>query len=208
MKIVDNIIKGKDCNIDEGVILGYAPGRKVKDTSLSLGEGANIRSGTVIYGGSQIGKNLETGHGVVIREENKIGDNFNIWNNSTVDYGCVIGNNVKIHCNVYIAQYTTIEDNVFIAPGTGISNDPHPLCSTCMKGPTIKRGARIGVNVTLLPGITIGERALIGAGSVVTRDIPPDSVVVGNPGRVTKSIYDLECKSGMKERPYFREECE
>jgi acetyltransferase-like isoleucine patch superfamily enzyme len=208
MKIVDNIIMGKNCHIDEGAVVGYAPGRKVDDTSLIIGDDAHIRAGSMIYGGSVIGRNIETGHGAVIREENHIGDNFRIWNNSTVDYGCVIGSNVKIHCNVYIAQFTTIEDDVFIAPGTSIANDLHPLCTACMKGPTIKKGARIGVNVTILPRVTIGERSLIGAGTTVTEDVPPDSVMVGNPGRVIRSIYDLKCRCGIKERPYLREECE
>jgi len=72
-----------------------------------------------------------------------------------------------------------------------------------MKGPTIKKGARIGVNATLLPGITVGEDSLVGAGAVVTRDVPPRSVVVGNPARVTKTIDELECKAGVKEKPYM-----
>ncbi|MCD4785658.1 MAG: N-acetyltransferase [Candidatus Eremiobacteraeota bacterium] len=183
-------------------IVGYAPGRKIEDTALKVGNDAVIRAGSIIYGGSVIGENLETGHGAVIREENRIGDGLRIWNNSTIDYGCFIGNNVKIHCNVYIAQFTTIEDDVFLAPGVMVANDFHPLCSRCMKGPTIKKGARIGMNVTILPRVIIGEKSLIAAGAVVTGDVPPCSVVVGNPGRVTKSIYDLECKTGIMERPY------
>lgn len=202
MKLVDKIIMGSNCVVDDMAIVGYAPGRKIGDTALRLGNDAVIRAGSVIYGGSVIGENLETGHGVVIREENRIGDKFRIWNNSTIDYGCVIGNNVKIHCNVYIAQFTTIEDDVFMAPGVMVANDLHPLCSRCMKGPTIKKGVRIGINVTILPGVIIGEKSLIGAGAVVTGDVPPCSVVVGNPGRVIKSIYDLKCKTGIMERPY------
>jgi len=202
MKLADNISIGRNSNVDEGVIIGYLTGRSIKDTSLKIGDNAKIRAGSVIYGGAVIGHNLETGHGAVIREENKIGDNFSIWNNSTIDYGCVIGNNVKIHCNVYVAQFTTIEDDVFLAPGVVISNDPHPICTVCMEGPTIKKGARIGVNATLLPAVIIGENALVAAGAVVTKDVPPCSVVVGNPARVTNSIYELECKSGLRDKPY------
>lgn len=202
MKLVPNIQMGENCEFDETAVVGYAPGRQIEDTSLILGANAKVRAGSIVYGGSRIGSNLETGHGAVIREQNTIGDNLRIWNNSTIDYGCVIGSNVKIHCNNYIAQYTTIEDDVFMAPGVTIANDPHPLCMACMKGPTIKKGARIGVNATILPGITIGENSLIAAGAVVTKDIPPNSVVAGNPGRVTKTIFELECKTGMKEKPY------
>jgi len=108
---------------------------------------------------------------------------------------------VRIHNNVYIAQFTTIEDEVFIAPGVSVANDPHPICTLCMKGPTIKRGARIGVNVTILPHITIGEYALIGAGSVVTRSVPPRAVAYGNPAKVMGYVDSLRCPLGIAE-PY------
>lgn len=188
--------------IDPGVILGYQTGRRIEDVSLHIGQDARIRSGTVIYAGSRIGAGLQTGHHVVIREQNTIGDELNIWNSSTIDYGCEIGSKVKIHCNVYIAQYTILEDNVFLAPGVTTANDPHPLCGLCMRGPTIKQGARIGVNVTLLSHITIGEGALIGAGSVVTKDIPPYVVAYGNPARPVKSVDELPCQFDKVDRPY------
>ncbi|MGD9030877.1 MAG: acyltransferase, partial [Anaerolineae bacterium] len=143
------------------------------------------------------------GHNVVIREENTIGDGLNIWNSSTIDYGCVIGDSVKIHSNVYVAQFTTLEDDVFLAPGVTIVNDPHPLCGLCMRGPTIKRGARVGANVTLLAHITIGEGVLIGAGSVVTTDIPAHTVAYGNPARPIKAVDELTCPFGLVERPYM-----
>jgi acetyltransferase-like isoleucine patch superfamily enzyme len=181
--------------IDESVILGYPTGRPVSDQTLSIGEGAHIRSGTVIYVGSTIGRHLQTGHNVVIREENSIGDDVGIWSNSVIDYGCRIGNNVKIHNNVYVAQFTTIEDDAFLAPGVSIANDMRPLCAECTHagGPTIKRGARIGVNVTILPTVVIGEYALVGAGAVVTKDVPPGAVVYGNPARVYTTVDELTC---------------
>ncbi len=197
---------GEGCDIGPGAIVGYRTGRPIADHRLVLGPGAVLRSGTVIYGGATIGAGLQTGHNVVIREENRIGDNFQIWNNSTVDYGCVIGNHVKIHCACYIAQYTTIEDEVFFAPGVIVANDPFPVHAEIMRGPTIKRKARIGVNVTLMPYITIGENSLIGGGSVVTKDIPANSVAYGSPAKVVKSIYDLEPKYGLTEPPYPRDE--
>lgn len=188
--------------VDDGVLLGYLTGRRIEDMALVIGPYARIRSGTVVYAGSRIGARLQTGHGVVIREQNAIGDDLSIWNNSTIDYGCVIGSGVKIHCNVYIAQYTTIEDEVFLAPGVAIANDLHPLCTRCMRGPTIRRQARIGVNVTLMPHIIIGESALIGAGSVVTRDIPDRAVAYGNPARVVKMVDELVCSEGLVDQPY------
>ncbi|MBI4712290.1 MAG: N-acetyltransferase [Planctomycetes bacterium] len=196
---------GKGYQIEKGVVVGYKPGRTIADPVLRIGKSAHIRSGTVIYGGSTIGANLETGHNVVIREENRIGDNFAVWNNSVIDYGCQIGHNVKVHSNVYIAQFTTIEDNVFIAPGVSIANDLHPGCAfskKCMRGPVIKKGAQIGVNATILPFITIGAGAVIGSGSVVTKDVPPHSVACGNPARVIKKTKDVRCVTGLTKKPY------
>jgi acetyltransferase-like isoleucine patch superfamily enzyme len=193
---------GRNKKFDKNVIVGYNPDRKIADKSLHIGDFAHLRSGTIIYLGSKIGDKFETGHNVLVREENKLGNNVSIWSNSVIDYGCNIGNNVKIHANVYVAQFTTIEDEVFIAPGVTIANDPCPVCTKCMKGPTIKRGAKIGVNVTLLPHITIGEFSLIGAGSVVTKDIPAYSLAYGTPAVVIKKVTDMKCKTGIIERPY------
>lgn len=194
---------GNDYHAEENVVVGYKPGRAVDDLTTVLGSGFYLRTGTVIYAGSRIGKRLETGHNVVIREQNIIGDHLSIWNNSVIDYGCKIGHRVRIHNNVYVAQYTTIEDDVFLSPGVTIANDPHPICTLCMKGPTIKKGARVGANATLMSHITIGEFALIGAGSTVVDDVPPKSVVVGNPAKVIKNVNDLTCPFGIVDHPYL-----
>lgn len=199
------IILGKDAKVDDGVKLGYLTGRKIKDHTLRIGDGACIRTGTVIYGGTTIGDGLATGHNVTIREENEIGDDFQVWNCTTIDYGCKIGSGVKIHCNCYIAQFTVIEDKAFMAPGVTIANDIHPGCEfsvNCMRGPHIEEGVEIGVNVTILPFVRIGAHSVIGSGAVINKDIPPGSVVVGNPGRVICSIHDLNCQSGLTDKPY------
>jgi acetyltransferase-like isoleucine patch superfamily enzyme len=201
------VLLGDSVIVEEGVLLGYKPSRG-KNHILTIGDGAHIRTGTIIYLGSRIGRNLETGHNVVIREENNIGDNFCIWNNSVIDYGCEIGNNVKIHNKVYIGQFSIIEDDVFIAPGTTFANDMHPGCPDsheCMRGPSVRRGAQIGVNCTLLPRVEIGECSLIGAGSVVTKDIPARVVAYGNPARVICRIEDVTCSSGLRAKPYIIE---
>jgi len=186
--------------LDPRAVVGELPGRKIADLTLSIGPHAIIRSFSVIYAGSRIGAHLETGHGAVIREENRIGDDFSIWNNSTVDYGCVIGSRVRVHTGVYIAQFTVIEDDVFLAPGVMIANDRHPICRDCMRGPTIKRAARVGINATLLPEIVVGEAALVGAGAVVTRDVPARAVVVGNPARVVGTVDQLTHSRSYLER--------
>lgn len=205
IKFGENLIK------DENVIIGKKTQRNINATDLNIGNDATINSGTVIYLGSKIGNNFKTGHNVVIREEVEIGNHVSIWGNSTVDYGAKIGDRVKIHTGCYVAQYTRIEDNVFMAPGVIIGNDLHPGCEfsyECIKkfAVVIKEGAQIGINVTILPGVIIGANSLVGAGAVVTKDVPDHSVVVGNPARVTKKTSEIECPlpEKNKHKPYKR----
>jgi acetyltransferase-like isoleucine patch superfamily enzyme len=178
---------------DQGVLAGY-PMSRTGAGPLVLGAGARLRSGTVLYDGTTIGRRLATGHGVVIREGCEIGDDVSVWSNSVIDYGCRIGNRVKIHCNCYVAQYTELEDDVFLAPGVTAANDLYPgdrRSAQRMAGPKIGAGAQIGVNVTILPFVRIGTGALIGAGSVVTRDIPAAVVAFGNPAVPRRLVAEL-----------------
>ena len=159
-----------------------------------LGGGSHLRSGTVLYDGSRIGPGLETGHHVVIREDCVLGEHVSIWSNAVIDYGCRIGDRVKIHANCYVAQFTEILEDAFLAPGVTIANDLYPGqagSADVMSGPWIGPGAQLGVNVTVLPFVRIGEGCLIGAGSVVTRDIAPGLVAFGNPARVHGRVSSL-----------------
>jgi acetyltransferase-like isoleucine patch superfamily enzyme len=184
---------------DADVIVGYGTGRHAA-RPFSIGRDARLRSGTVIYGGSRIGDRLETGHGVVIREGTVIGDDVSIWSHTVVDYGCVIGDRVKIHCNCYVAQFTEIAQDAFLAPGVTIANDLYPGLSASaerMEGPRILEGAQIGANVTILPYVTIGEGAMIGAGAVVTKDIPGGMLAYGCPAvpvRRVDGLGDIEAR--------------
>ncbi|GAB3412236.1 acyltransferase [Flindersiella endophytica] len=184
--------------VDDNVVIGYPVGRGAGSGQaappLVLGPGARLRTGTVLYDGSVIGIRLETGHGVVIREECRLGDHVSVWSNTVIDYGCRIGNRVKIHTGCYIAQFTVLEDDVFLAPGVVIGNDLYPGnedSARLMAGPTIEKGAQIGVNVTILPYVKIGAGALIGAGSVVSRDIPAGMVAFGNPAKPRRPVEEL-----------------
>lgn len=183
--------------LDDNVVIGYPVGRGMgsgQAAPLVLGPKARLRTGTVLYDGSVIGTHLETGHGVVIREECEIGDDVSVWSNTVIDYGCKIGNRVKIHTGCYVAQFTVLEDDVFLAPGVVIGNDLYPgneESARLMAGPTIEKGAQIGVNVTILPYVRIGAGALIGAGSVVSRDVPAGMVAYGNPAKPRRPVDEL-----------------
>lgn len=193
---------------DDGVVVGYPPDRGA-GRPLVLGAGARLRSGTVLYDGSTIGRRLQTGHGVVVREGCEIGDDVSIWSNSVVDYECWLGNRVKVHCNCYVAQFTELEDDVFLGPGVTIANDLYPgnqQSAELMTGPRIGAGTQVGVNVTILPFVQIGAGALIGAGSVVARDIPAGVVAYGNPAvphRAVADLPDLEARLATETRPRY-----
>ena len=177
---------------DDGVIIGYPVSRS--NRPLVLGSGARLRSGTVLYDASRIGPDFETGHGVVVREDCEIGAHVSIWSNTVIDYGCRIGNHVKIHANCYVAQFTLLDDDAFLAPGVTIANDLYPgdkRSAKLMTGPHIGAGAQIGVNVTILPFVRIGAGAMIGSGSVVTRNIPAGVVAYGNPAVPHRLVADL-----------------
>jgi acetyltransferase-like isoleucine patch superfamily enzyme len=191
-----------DFLLDDDVLLGYPPSRN-SDPGLTLGPGLRLRSGTVVYAGSRIGRRFETGHHVVIREQNRIGDDVSVWSNTVIDYGCVIGDRVKIHSNCYVAQCTEIEQDVFLAPGVTLANDLFPgskESARLMGGPSIGMGAQIGVNVTILPYVRIGRGAIIGAGSIVTKDIPDGKIAYGVPAVAVRDRADVDVKARVMER--------
>lgn len=184
------VLGAEGLRADDGVTVGYKPERDAPGP-LVLGRDARLRSGTVVYGGSAIGARLSTGHNVVVREECSLGDDVSVWSNTVVDYGCRIGDRVKIHSGCYIAQFTEIDDDAFLAPGVSIANDLYPgstASAAAMRGPHIGRGAQIGVNATLLPYVRIGAGAIVGAGSVVVDDVAPGVIVVGSPARTTRDV--------------------
>jgi acetyltransferase-like isoleucine patch superfamily enzyme len=188
--------------LDDDVVLGY-PASRQSDPRLVLGPGARIRSGTVLYAGSRIGSRFETGHHVVVREQNRVGDDVSVWSNTVIDYGCVVGDRVKIHCNCYVAQFTEIEHDAFLAPGVIIANDLFPGfedSARVMRGPSIGAGAQIGVNATILPYVRIGEGAIIGAGSVVTRDVPDHTIAYGVPAVPMRDVRDLPVRERVLDR--------
>jgi len=160
------------------------------------------------------GKNVKLRHFVVIEEDCEFGENCFIGNNTTIRSGCkfgdrcVIGHSVVFEANGKFGQHVTInaqchmtqgiivEDEVFFGPGVITMNTKH-ICygrkiPKIYSPPLIKRGARIGGGSRILPGVTIGENALVGAGSVVTKDVPPRMIVIGVPARVIRNVPEDE----------------
>jgi acetyltransferase-like isoleucine patch superfamily enzyme len=184
--------------IDDYVALGVCPPGRVF-SKLIIGDNAVIRSHSVIYAGTKIGKDFQTGHGVLIREENIIGDSVSVGSHTVIERENRIGNAVRIHSNCFIPEFTIIEDKVWIGPCVTILNILHPPCprfEDCARSVHIKKNAKIGGNVTVGPRVTIGQNSLIGMGSVVTADIPDNVLAFGNPARVVKPITELTCELG------------
>ncbi len=171
------------------------PFRGGEDAETRFGDNAVIRSHSVIYAGNRIGRNFQTGHGVMVRELNQIGDNVSIGTHSIVEHHVVIGNGVRIHSNVFVPEYCILEDECWIGPAVVMTNAPYPRSKNVkenLKGAIIEKGAKIGAAAVLLPGVRIGRGALIGSGAVVTRDVQENEVVVGNPARVINHITNIE----------------
>ncbi len=204
--IAPNVEIGEDAIIDIPSILGKAPrGVCEGQLQLKIGKNSHIRPFSTLYAGSSMGDFFQTGQGVSIREDNVIGNNVSIGTNSVLEFGNRIGDFSRIHSNCFM-EMVTIGRHVFVGPHVVFTDDPHPMgCpryKECKGGAIVEDYARIGAHSTILPGVRIGRNSLIGAGSVVVKDVPPDSVVAGNPAKIIKKIDELVCFKGFYERPY------
>lgn len=207
--IYKNVKIGFNPQISPFVILGKPPlGKSDGELELLIGDDAIIRSFTTIYAGNTIGHRFSTGQNVSIRENNHLGDNVSIGTSSVLEFENIIGDNSRIHSGCFL-EMVNIGKNVFIGPNVVFTDDPHPMkCPNykeCKGGVIVEDLVKIGANSTILPGVRIGRNSLIGAGSVVVKDVPPDSVFAGNPAKFIKEINDLKCEKGFFERPYIWE---
>lgn len=177
------------------VIVGEASrDRQPGDLPTRIGDAALIRSHTVVYHGNRIGLRFETGHWVLIREENDIGENVSVGSGTIVEHHVTIGNGVRLHSNVFVPEYSVLEEGCWVGPNVVLTNAKYPRSQSVkdnLRGPHLEAGAKIGANATLLPGVRIGRNSLVGAGAVVTRDVPPGVVVMGNPARISGPLSDL-----------------
>ena len=192
-------VLGDGVKVLEGAVVGKQPTLSPRSTAkreplapATLGDGTVVSTGAVVFAGATIGARVVLGDQSCIRERVTIGDDVVVGRGSLVENDTTIGALTKIQADAYITAYSVLEDNVFIAPCVVTTNDNfmgrterrHEL----VKGPTIRRGARVGGGAVLCPGVEIGEDAFVGAGAVVTKDVPPRKIVVGNPARVLRDV--------------------
>lgn len=186
-------------------VLGHPPrGRAPGELPLVIGRAATIRAFTTIYAGVTIGDRFQTGNSAVILTDNVFGDDCSLGTCAVLDCGNRIGSRTKVHTHAGM-ECATLDDDVFIGPGARLLDDPHAPCprsKECVGGVKVMRFAVIGADATVLPGLTVGERAVVASGALVTKDVPPGVVVVGNPARVLKRVDEMECFAGFYERPY------
>jgi acetyltransferase-like isoleucine patch superfamily enzyme len=194
---------GEGCKILDGAVVGKQPSLSPRSTAkreplppAELGPGTIVSTGAIVFAGSRIGARVIVGDQACVRERVTVGDDVVIGRGSLVENDTTIGALTKIQADAYITAYSTLEDNVFIAPCVVTTNDNYmgrtEQRHALVKGPTIRRGARVGGGAILCPGVEIGEEAFVGAGAVVVRDVPPKALVVGNPARVLRDVPDEE----------------
>jgi acetyltransferase-like isoleucine patch superfamily enzyme len=196
-------VVGEGCRILDYAVVGKQPALSPRSTAareelppLELGPGTIVSTGAVVFAGTTVGARVIVGDQACLRERCTVGDDVVIGRGSLVENDTVVGDRTKIQADAYVTAYSTLEQDVFIAPCVVTTNDNfmgrterrHAL----RRGPTIRRGARIGGGAVLLPGIEVGEEAFVGAGAVVLRDVPARALVVGNPARQIREVPEEE----------------
>ena len=201
-------VVGEDCRLLDYAVIGKQPTLSPRSTTrreelppLELARGVVVSTGAIVFAGTRIGSHAIVGDQACIRERCHLGEDVVVGRGALIENDTTIGARTKIQAMAYITAYSTIEDDVFIAPCVQTSNDNfmgrteqrHAL----RKGPTIRRGARLGVGAVLCPAVEIGEEAFVGAGAVVVRDVPPRVAVVGNPARILREVPAEELLAGQ-----------
>src|SRR5438067_12835686 len=196
-------VLGEGVKVLEYAVVGKQPSLSPRSTAkreplppTEIGDGTIVSTGAIVFAGTRVGARVILGDQSCVRERVQVGDDVVIGRGSLVENDTTIGARTKIQADAYITAYCELEDDVFIAPCVVTTNDNfmgrtekrHEL----VKGPTIRRGARVGGGAVLCPGVEIGEEAFVGAGAVVIQDVPARAVVVGNPARQIREVPDEE----------------
>lgn len=189
VRLGDNVAVGSHCEL--GVPTGAGD-----DEPLTIARDSTIRSHSVFYVGSDFGPGLQTGHHVTIRSGTRVGLGLHVGTQSDIQGDCVIRDHVRIHSNVFMGQLTHLESFVWVFPRVVFTNDPHPPSDGSWAGVHVEEYASIAAGATILPGVRVGSGSLIGANSLVNRDVPPETAVAGNPAERLKSVSDIELSDG------------
>jgi acetyltransferase-like isoleucine patch superfamily enzyme len=192
-------VLGEGVKVLEGAVVGKQPTLSPRSTAkreplppAELGDGTIVSTGAIVFAGARVGARVILGDQSCVRERVTIGDDVVVGRGSLIENDTTVGELTKIQADAYITAYSTLEENVFIAPCVVTTNDDYmgrtEKRHELVRGPTIRRGARVGGGAVLCPGVEVGEEAFVGAGAVVTKDVPPRTVVVGNPARVLRDV--------------------
>ena len=196
-------VLGEGVRVLEYAVVGKQPTLGPRSTAkrdplppATIGDGTVISTGAIVFAGSTIGSGCIVGDQACVRERVTLGDDVVVGRGSLVENDTAIGRGTRIQADAYITAYSTLEEDVFVAPCVVTTNDNFmgrtERRKGLMKGPTIRRGARIGGGAILLPGIEIGEEAFVGAGAVVTKDVEARTIVYGNPARPVRDVPEDE----------------
>lgn len=196
----DNVVIGDHTVIESHCEIGYATPR-ANGNPLLLGNGTRIRSHSIFYEGSSFGPDLITGHHVSVREGTVAGKNLQVGTYSDIQGDCEIGNYVRLHSNVHVGELSRIDDFVWLLPYVVLTNDPHPP-SNYLLGVSIGKYAAIATHSVIMPGVRIGEGTLIGAKSMVKKDVPDNMVAVGSPARILGKASMIKLKDGSQRSAY------
>jgi acetyltransferase-like isoleucine patch superfamily enzyme len=185
------VVLGQNVRIEDYCIIGVPVSNEEETLETVIGDDAIIRSFTVIYAGNRIGRGFQTGNKANIRESNIIGDYVSVGTLSVVEHHVTIGSGVRIHSQAFVPEFSRLGEGSWIGPSAVLTNARYPQgpgVKESLQGPVLGRRAKVGANVTILPGVTVGDNSLIGAGSVVTRDVPRGVIVAGAPAKVLREI--------------------